>query len=1357
MLVQAHTGGEQVQALRFRTTRLVLIAAAVEMFIGVGVYGVPGEFGSPFYAGLRPYFPYLSAAMVAGGAMLLILSRYRLRHGVRRALFALSAGPLLVMAAYFAATRGWTGTLLYGLLGLALVAVPWLSAAAPGDEEPEGSNLAVLTLALLDLGIGALILLYPRAFAMPAYDPIRPALRLLGATGLVGAAALLLPVGGGLWAGTPGTVRRLLGAVAPALLVYNFARLGAWTGVLSWSALVVGLWVRRVPAWRFVAPPGPAAGSAQSSTEITAGLEAAIETWSWVLALLVITLTALSGAGAVAPPLIACLFVLAVSAYNIVAHWGFPRLGTPGQRVFSHLAFLTLALAFLLISAGPIGNGFLALLAVLPPLATRALGPRGGNRLLTLALVATVAGGLVAIRYYGHSVQLEMGLMAVRTLVLLAAAQVGIRSAGEVGSLLSRLFEARRSLERQVATLTLVEQISEAVRRSLDLDEVLNTTAEELGKALRVGRCYIRLTPSYAEQTGLYQYIAPGVAAIEAQKLLRLTASSLATANRQPVAVADVATDPRLCQPHGNGREELLALDVRALLAVPILAEGELLGVICCHHCLGPREWSPEELKLVGAVAGQVGVAMLQARTHQSLAARHVELQKAHQELQAANEELSAQQEELQAQNEALQHQSEMLQQQREQLEAALELARSTEEERLRLARILEATTDWVGIATLEGRVLYINRAGRQVLGLDESGGLAGVTWTRVYPEWAAQVVRREGLPAATRDGAWSGEVAIRSRTGQEIPVSLVLMAHKNADGTVAYISSIHRDISERKRAEAALRESEERFRTAFASASTGMALLGLEGRCVQVNRAFCDMLGYTEDELMSRDILALTHPEDREASREVLLKVTTGAAESLQMEKRYLHKLGHEIWAIVSVALVRNAAGLPSHLIAQIQDITERKYFETQLIHLANYDPLTELFNRRRFQEELSQQLAYARRYGTQGALLFLDLDQFKYVNDSLGHAAGDQLLKSLASLLRKRLRDSDIVARLGGDEFAVLMPQADPAQAQGLADQLLTAIRRHTVMVNGHPVSTTASIGIALFPENGITAEELLARADLAMYQAKESGRNGFCLYRPERVGRDQLESKLTWERRIRNALAEEQFILYFQPILDLQQGKIVQYEALLRLSGNENGEVILPGAFLGVAERFGLIQSIDRWVVRQAIQMIAEHQRRGRSLCLEVNLSGKAFMDQALLPMIQQELAATGINPACLVLEITETAAIADIRQAREFIETLRGLGCRFAIDDFGSGFSSFYYLKHLPVDYLKIDGSFIQDLCRDPADQRLVKAIVEVARSLGKQTIAEFVGDEETLRLLREYGVDYAQGYFVGEPHPWPAEG
>ncbi|HWI65951.1 MAG TPA: EAL domain-containing protein [Symbiobacteriaceae bacterium] len=432
----------------------------------------------------------------------------------------------------------------------------------------------------------------------------------------------------------------------------------------------------------------------------------------------------------------------------------------------------------------------------------------------------------------------------------------------------------------------------------------------------------------------------------------------------------------------------------------------------------------------------------------------------------------------------------------------------------------------------------------------------------------------------------------------------------------------------------------------------------------------------------------------------------------------------------------------------------------EERLRDLANHDTLTRLPNRRRFQEELEQRLADAQGTGGRLALLFLDVDGFKYVNDSLGHQAGDDLLKSLADLLRHELQalPHSFIARLGGDEFAILLPGRNQAEACVVAEQIVQATRKRISVVRGRPIVATVSVGIAVYPMHGETGETLLAHADLAMYQSKESGRNGFSMYDPERGRRTESEQKLAWEARIRRALDENRFVLHAQPIHTLVCGSVAHYELLLRMVGDD-GELIAPGAFLDVAEKFGLIREIDRWVVTRAIRLSSALKAQGETPQLAVNLSGKAFTDPELLPLIQRELAFTGVDPARLVIEITETALITDLAQASDWVKALRGAGCKFAIDDFGSGYTSFSHLRRLPLDYLKIDGSYIKNLPDDEANQHLVRSMVEMARGLGMQTIAEFVGDDATVGLIRACGVDYGQGFFLGKPAAletwWPA--
>jgi EAL domain-containing protein (putative c-di-GMP-specific phosphodiesterase class I) len=341
------------------------------------------------------------------------------------------------------------------------------------------------------------------------------------------------------------------------------------------------------------------------------------------------------------------------------------------------------------------------------------------------------------------------------------------------------------------------------------------------------------------------------------------------------------------------------------------------------------------------------------------------------------------------------------------------------------------------------------------------------------------------------------------------------------------------------------------------------------------------------------------------------------------------------------------------------------------------------------------------------------------------------------------------DTIARLGGDEFAILLRGATGPRAAAVADRLIEAVRTHDFAIATEPVRVTASFGMAVASGGDETAETTLAAADLAMYHSKQTGRDRLVEFSP--ALRAAAEDRHTWADLIRRALEEDLFLLYQQPILDLSSGRISQHELLIRMEGDD-GAMITPDEFLPVAERFNLVQEIDRWVVHQAIRLIADAEHAGRHLVLEVNLSGRSMGDVALFEMLERELRESGIDARKLVLEVTETAAIENMEEARAFAQRLSSLGCRLALDDFGSGFGSFYYLKHLPLDYLKIDGDFIRNLRTSKVDQAVVRSIVQIAESVGYQTIAEFVLDAETLDVVREFGVHFAQGYHVGVPEP-----
>jgi diguanylate cyclase (GGDEF)-like protein/PAS domain S-box-containing protein len=564
--------------------------------------------------------------------------------------------------------------------------------------------------------------------------------------------------------------------------------------------------------------------------------------------------------------------------------------------------------------------------------------------------------------------------------------------------------------------------------------------------------------------------------------------------------------------------------------------------------------------------------------------------------------------------------------------------------------------------------------------------------------------------------------------------------------GAMLIVQDVRARVARRREIE----EAQERFRRAFEDAPIGMAVCDLEGRFLELNQALSTITGYEPVELIGRTFSAITHPDDLATDYGVIRAMLDGELASSVDEKRYLRPDGSVVWVARSVTLVRDADGEPLHFLDQIQDITERRRFERELRHLADHDPLTGLLNRRRFEQVLERHVADVARYGPRGALLVLDLDHFKYVNDALGHHAGDELILSVAAILQARLRASDTLARLGGDEFAVLLPHADAAGAQRVAASLVQAVREEATVVAGdRPRRVTTSVGIAPFGAAGLSGEALLIEADLAMYEAKEAGRDRFAIVSSKSPRPERIRGRASWLDRVRAALDDDRFVLYAQPIRDLRSGEVAQHELLLRMCG-ETGELISPGKFLPLAERLGLAPEIDRWVAARAIELLANDP--GGDVALEVNLFGPSLNDTALLHLIETEIANAHVDPRRLIFEITETAAVANIPLARRFAGRLTQLGCRFALDDFGSGFGSFYYLKHLPFDYLKIDGEFVSGCMTNRTDQLVIEAVVRIAGGLGKETVAEFVSDGAIERFVREQGVDHAQGFHVGRPVP-----
>ena len=547
------------------------------------------------------------------------------------------------------------------------------------------------------------------------------------------------------------------------------------------------------------------------------------------------------------------------------------------------------------------------------------------------------------------------------------------------------------------------------------------------------------------------------------------------------------------------------------------------------------------------------------------------------------------------------------------------------------------------------------------------------------------------------------------------------------------------------------VRVRQQRLETILDNAAEGILTFDAHGIIETFNLAAERLFGYSQAEVCGKAINFLIMPETTETREQYLehfLRVELARLVGHEGEITGRHKDGTRFPMALKLSQImlegrRVYTGL-------VSDITERKQMFERLKAMAEHDGLTGLYNRTYFNEELERLVARVRRHGETCALLYIDLDNFKYVNDTLGHAAGDHLLIDVANILTKRVRKSDLVARLGGDEFSVLLYDTPVDQVENVAESFRSAMSRFSFNHGKEHVAVGCTIGVSIISAESTTAPEVLAQADVACHIAKHAGRNRVHIYtKQDAQNLTSMSLDMGWSKRIKDALAQNLFTLACQPIVRLATNSIESYEVLVRLRG-ENNEVFLPGGFLPAANRFGLATDIDKWVILHAIDTLADQRKRVPGLRFAVNLAAVTMADMGAYDLIVARLAETGLPPEALTFEVTETDAITDMPRAVAFLEKLRALGCKTALDDFGSGFSSFGYLQDLPVDIVKIDGRFVRNLATNPVDQTMVRAMNDIAHALGKLTIAEFVENEETARLVAAYGLDYAQGYYFARP-------
>lgn len=584
-------------------------------------------------------------------------------------------------------------------------------------------------------------------------------------------------------------------------------------------------------------------------------------------------------------------------------------------------------------------------------------------------------------------------------------------------------------------------------------------------------------------------------------------------------------------------------------------------------------------------------------------------------------------------------------------------------------------------------------------------------------------------------------------KDGTRLPVEVHLRAVVS-EGRQLLVAVV-RDISARLKAETVLRESEERFRAAFNQAAVGLAHVGPDGRWLMVNRKLCEIVGYSQKELVGMSFQEITHPEDLIADKELARRMMARELDEKTREKRYRHKNGYYIWVNLTSSLVRDENGEPKYYSTVVEDISRRKQIEEELLHLASHDALTHLPNRSLLLDRLSQALAYANRSSGQVAIMLIDLDRFKNINDSLGHDVGDKIIMEVGRRLLSMAQHGDTIARVGGDEFVVVLPDVTREETVAmLAQQTLESLSQ-PMTIQGHEFYPTGSIGISLYPKDGHDSQALLKNADTAMYRAKDAGRNNFQFYASEMNARALDRLKL--ESGLRRALEREEFVLHYQPQMDIVTGSIVGVEALLRWEP-PGQPVVFPEDFIPIAEETGLIMPIGEWVLRTACAQNKAWQTLGRfpKMKVAVNLSARQFKQQDIVKMVSRVLSQTGCAASSLELEITESIIMENPEAAVQTLQNLSDMGVHLSIDDFGTGYSSLSYLKRFPINSLKIDRSFVRDITIDADDAAIAKAVIALAHSLKLQVIAEGVETAEQMAFLREQRCDQVQGYYLSRP-------
>jgi diguanylate cyclase (GGDEF)-like protein/PAS domain S-box-containing protein len=662
------------------------------------------------------------------------------------------------------------------------------------------------------------------------------------------------------------------------------------------------------------------------------------------------------------------------------------------------------------------------------------------------------------------------------------------------------------------------------------------------------------------------------------------------------------------------------------------------------------------------------------------------------------------------------------------------------------LGFVVENANEGVFITDEHRNIVFVNNTACHISGYSRAE-LLGMHVHDLDPGAA------QSTPAVVRKRAFEGERTVfetmhRTKSGKLIPVEVSLVSGI-FEGRILH-SSFVRDITRRK---AALREGEQRFRVIADTSPVALLLCENNGGRIQyANQQAARLLHLSIPSMLNHSFLEVLQAGG--ATHDILAKLDAG--EEVQNRELQLRYGEAAVWVSLSTSnLVLDGERVQCNA---LMDVTEAHELSSQLSYQATYDDLTGLVNRREFEDRLQEVVELAQERRSENVLCYLDLDQFKVINDTCGHMAGDELLRQLAQEIYRCVRRDDTLARLGGDEFAILLENCSLENAERAANNVRQAVQNFRFMWNENMFTIGVSIGLTMISQDGESISEVLRRADAACYAAKEAGRNRLHVFRMDDKELELRHQEMSWVSRVNAALEDNRLELWHQEIAEISREEKPEgstaadhFEVLLRMRDTD-GTLIMPGTFLPAVERYTLAAKIDRWVLKALFTWLSENPNSDRIGICAVNLSGQTLGDLSFHNEVIALLESSKVRADRICFEITETSAIANLSNATLFMHRLKQHGCTFALDDFGSGLSSFAYLKTLPVDFVKIDGLFVKDILSDPVDRAMVKAIIEMAHAMGKLAIAEFVENDAILQELIDLGVDYVQGYGIGRPAP-----